>query len=190
MADSEHIQWIEEGRDAWNKRRESNHFVPDFSDLRGEASSFTNKNLAGFNLSGADFSGSPLLGTNFSDANLAGANFSQCILAGSNFSRADLSDADFSGTYLEGRYPYITHRVLDRMLPVRFMDATITDADFSDAHLAGVDFGGTDPSSAILFSKVEVPKQQFVHETEIRSINDLLGVTRHLRELTMPNSPI
>ena len=181
MANPEHIQWFDEGTDAWNKRREDNHFVPDFTNLREKISSFVNKNLKGANLSGADFRDSPLMGINFSGANLTGADFSNRLLAGLIFDEADLSRADFSEAYLEGNYPHIAHSVLNRMPPASFRNATITDANFSEAHLAGVHFGGTNPSSAVLFSIVELPKQQFVREDEIGSIDQLLGVVRHLR---------
>ena len=49
------------------------------------------------------------------------------------------------------------------------------------AHLAGVHFGGTQPSSAVLFPTVELPKQQFILEDEIQSIDQLLGVVRRLK---------
>ena len=177
MANPEHVQWLDEGPDEWNKRRQTNDFVPDFSDGGPPLlSTFSSKNLAGVNLSGADFSGSGLLGINFS-----GANFTKCILAGARFDEADLSGADFTGAYLGGRLPHFAHRLLDRMLPVSLANATIANANFSESHLAGVDFGGTNPSSAVLFSEVEGPKQQFVHEDEIQSIDQLLGVVRRLR---------
>ena len=144
-------------------------------------STFSGANLAGVNLSGADFSGATLVGIAFSGANLAGANFTKCILSGSMFDEADLSGADFTDAYLEGRYPHFAHRLLDRMLPVSLRNATIANAIFSKSNLAGVHFGGTNPSSAVLFSEVEVPKQPFVHEVEIQSIDQLLGVVRRLR---------
>ena len=129
----------------------------------------------------ADFSDSGLLGIDFSGTNLAGAKFRSCVLAGSRFDEADLSGVDFTDAYLEGNYRHFVHPVLDRMNPVSLMNAIINNADFSEAHLAGVHFGGTNPSSAVLFSEGEVPKQQFVQEDEIQSINQLLGVVRRLK---------
>ena len=119
MANPEHVEWFNQGPDEWNKRRQTNAFVPDFSGGGPSMmSTFSGANLAGVNLSGADFSGATLVGIAFSGANLAGANFTKCILSGSMFDEADLSGADFTDAYLEGRYPHIAHRLLDRMLPV------------------------------------------------------------------------
>ena len=119
MANPEHVQWLDQGPDEWNKRRQTNDFVPDFSG--GGPSimpTFSGKNLAGVNIRGADFSGSTLMGIDFSGANLTGAIFRKCILSGTRFDEADLSGADFTDAYLEGRYPHFAHHMLDRMLPV------------------------------------------------------------------------
>ena len=181
MANPEHERWFEEGTEAWNKRRETNQFVPDFSEPPSGVSPFRGKPLRGVNLGGADFGNTVQMDIDFSGAYLAGAKFNRSLLSGSRFYEADLSGADFTNSFLEGDYLLNGSRMPNRMGPVSLSNATITNANFSMAHLAGVDFGGTKPSSAVLFSKVELPKQQFMYEDEIQSIDQLLGVVRRLR---------
>ncbi len=181
MANPEHEIWFGEGPEEWNKRRECDTFAPDFSGPNANLSLFRGKDLRGVNLSNADFSHSVPVDINFSGANLRGANFHTCFLSGSRFYQADLTGADFTDAYLEGENFNIANGAPHRLGPANLMYATITNAVFSMTHLAGVHFGGTYPSSAVLFPAVELPKQQFLLEEEIQSIDQLLGVVRRLK---------
>ena len=188
MANPDHVQWIEEGVPAWNQRRQANPFVPDFSATRG-ASPLHGKELKGANFDKANFSGSGQFEVDFADAILTNTNFQSCVLSGSGFLRADLSGADFTDAYLAGDDRHIVNGSPYHLKPVTLQDATITNAIFSNAHLAGVDFGGTQPSSAVLFPEVELPKQQFVLETEIHGIDQLLDVVRRLKAVYDAEQP-
>ena len=181
MANPEHTQWLQEGIEAWNRRREADQFVPDFSGPPSGPSPFAGQDWKGINLSGANFSNSGQIGINFSDANLANANFGSSLLSSTRFTRADLREADFTNAYLEGDHPFIVNPRPHRLVPVDLDNANITNAKFAEAHLAGVNFGGTKPSSAVLFPEVELPKQQFIMESEIPSINKLLEVVGRLK---------
>ena len=69
MANNEHVNWLLNGTDSWNKRRDQEDFTPD--------------------LSGHDFGNACLRGTNLSSAKLEGADLSRANLAGANLSRAE-----------------------------------------------------------------------------------------------------
>ena len=127
MANPEHESWFEDGTEAWNKRRETTPFVPDFSGRSANIALFMGKNLTGVNLSGADFSESGRADINFSGANLSGANFNTCLLSGSRFDGADLSGADFTNAYLEGYSLGIGNRTPFSMAPASLSKAIITD---------------------------------------------------------------
>lgn len=124
MADSQHIEWLLEGVDAWNSRRKREHFVPDFSDadLRSDFQKMRRRNheermlrpveLIGVNLTGADLKNvtlgdaelikARLLDANLSGAYLYGANLSGCDLAYANLSGANVAGANFGGADLSG----------------------------------------------------------------------------------------
>ena len=94
MANEQHIEWLLEGVEAWNARREKDDFVPDFEGadfprLFSSAGKISLKET--FNL----------LGANLSDANLFGANLTRVILRGANLNRAHLGNADLTEANLE-----------------------------------------------------------------------------------------
>ena len=71
MANLDHIKWLREGVESWNKRREKHHFFPDFSEvsipveLRG--SSYKERSpfyfsLKEINLRNANFRNASLMG--------------------------------------------------------------------------------------------------------------------------------
>ena len=101
MANPDHIKWLREGVEAWNKRREKQHFFPDFKEaiipveLRGSSYKEPKPyyfSLEGINLRNADFCGASLMGLD-----LRGVNLQRARLQGADLSRADLSGADLIG---------------------------------------------------------------------------------------------
>ena len=100
MADPQHLEWLLEGAAAWNKRRESVKFVPDFSEANLSEAELRGANLSGAYLYGANLAGADLSGTNCSGADLAYANITGARLLGADFSDADLSGIDFTGVDL------------------------------------------------------------------------------------------
>ena len=76
MANHEHLKWLKEGVEAWNKRRQRENFKP--------------------NLFGAELSSATLNGVDFRDANLRRSN-----LKGANLDNADLTDAALDGADLQ-----------------------------------------------------------------------------------------
>ena len=104
MANPQHIEWLKEGRDAWNARRERDDFVPDFQELP----LFSNplpKNLKGFDFRGANLENSGFFacdftGTDFSGANLKLCYFQSCYLSRARMRYSNLDLATFKGSLL------------------------------------------------------------------------------------------
>ena len=113
-----------EGKDVWNKGRESQNFQPyfsfeDFYEKFREAGRLDHNGrvrLSSYNLADAIFHGTNLSQVDFLHADLRRSQFNGVSLAGTNFSQADLTDARFSVGYLG-------------------------DADFSSAILKNTDIG-------------------------------------------------
>ncbi len=135
MANEQHIEWLQEGVEAWNARRLQDDFVPDLSgaDLSGvdlSGANLSGANLSGANLTDANLSGANLSGANLTDANLSGANLSGANLNGADLNGADLNGADLNGADLNGAY--------------------FNGADLNGAYLTGADLTGADLTSADL----------------------------------------
>lgn len=119
MGNPQHLEWLLEGVDAWNKRRERDDFVPDLSecDVRQAFEDtlqlddrdrvplsnvdFKNAEIAGANLAGADLRHADLTGANCIDLDLAESNCRNADLSSCNFSDANLEGVSFGGAILE-----------------------------------------------------------------------------------------
>ena len=110
MADETHIEWLLEGVDAWNARREAHEFQPelafaDFPEIFCEAENRDQRGtilLGRINLSYTNLRGANLSHVSLSQANLRGAKLNGAILSNTDFHGADLTDAEFSVGNLGG----------------------------------------------------------------------------------------
>lgn len=110
MANEEHLRFLRQGVDAWNRwRLENTSVVPDLQDA----------NLRGMDLRCVDFKRTWLLGADLSEAKLAQANLDRAILQFADLVCADLGEASLLGANL---------RQAD------FTGADLTGADLSDAN--------------------------------------------------------
>lgn len=101
------------------------------STKQGECSDFSNWNLTGADLSGANLAGALLGKTNLSFVNLSGADLHGALIPEALFSSATLVKANLTGAY---------------MTKARFPGADLTDADLS----GGVNLRESDFTGAIL----------------------------------------
>ena len=169
MAKDEHIEWLLEGAEKWNARREKHEFIPDFegSDLYEsfrEAKKLDGEGripLSGMNLKQANFRRSRLsdrfyrLGADLSRADLGGANLDDAYMANSLLESADLVGATFRRARVYGS---VFRQV--EMGGAEFIKADVgmcdfTGTDFNNAKMQGADlFGakleGADLSLAVL----------------------------------------
>ena len=104
MANPEHIKWLKEGVESWNRKRQKEFFVPDLSFVDvykefGKEKDYKSSNslsLRGIDLSSADLqesdlSTSDLRGADLSYSNLEGANLSHTLLEDANLDSISLS---------------------------------------------------------------------------------------------------
>ena len=145
MANPQHIQWLLEGVEAWNKRRMDRFFdpelwfTPDFSeaDLPGEP-------LSGALLDYSNFTGAALWRTNLTGANLIHANLTRANLTGADLTDANLTDATLTDATLTAAAltgANLTRADLTRVWLSRAVlsKANLRGAVLNDTDLVGVD---------------------------------------------------
>ncbi|MCO5730156.1 toll/interleukin-1 receptor domain-containing protein [Rhizobium sp. SSA_523] len=116
MANAHHVRWLREGREAWNLRRSTRHFVPILQDA---------------NLKGTDLHGYNLRGAQMRNAILAEADLSHADLVGAQLYAADLRRADLTDAQLGG-----ANLAFARLIGADLSGADLGDADFSSADLS------------------------------------------------------
>ncbi|MCF6305426.1 MAG: pentapeptide repeat-containing protein [Rhodobacteraceae bacterium] len=104
MGNPQHLDWLLEGVEAWNKRREEDDFLPDFANLDIFGSFVKVKKIDDvemFNLARINFEGADMRNANLQSVNLQGANLEKAILRGANLSLASLENANLYWANLE-----------------------------------------------------------------------------------------
>ena len=152
MANQQHIEWLFEGVDKWNARREKENFQPDLSDtnVRGE---FEDAGRLNHNKE------IPLADINLSNAILINCNLTLADLTNANFTNADLANACLSEARLFG---------------ARFVDAGLNDTDLIETDISNANFGGVELWRAFLYPE-SGPVHDRQQQTYISSISDLLS---------------
>lgn len=137
MANNDHVEWLKQGRSAWNGRRKLVQFSPDLSgvDFRevlnesfiyGRTSSFFSR----FDFSEANLQNAKLIGLNFSKADFRSADLSDADLTSSVFDDAKFDMANLRGVIAEG-----TSFVEAQFFKTNFADAVLVQASFSEEFL-------------------------------------------------------
>ena len=168
MSNPEHVRWLLEGADAWNKRREETAFIPDLSGLnvreefekegklQNDGSVFLNNiKLNGANLFNIDLSRARLYDADLSNANLMLANLKYALLDGADLRSADLTAAEIEGT------------------------------DLHSACLAGAKLTRTEPWTALLYEHPDGMSRMppnLPSQGEIKSVGSLLEDCSTLRK--------
>lgn len=189
MANQEHVKWLKEGVEAWNKRRERENFSPDLSRAY----------LGRANLSGADFSYSNLRNADLRITDLSGANFSHADLRDANLLGVDLSNAHLSFADLSSAVLLDANLRGATLALTNLSDAYLISANLSGTHLMSADLSGTRLSHSELWkAKLYAPPEDSgtTHGTiqgtedevqenkrkKIKSIECLLQECRGLRD--------
>lgn len=129
MANPEHIEWLLEGVEAWNARRERQNFSPDLVDADICATFLGAKGIG-------QSEPLPLAGINLCNARLRGANLRGADLKEAEFVNADLRDADLASSILTGA----------NLISAKLKTAKLYYSDLINANLAN-----TEPWKAILY---------------------------------------
>lgn len=105
MGNSEHWEWLKQGADAWNERRQSNRFKPDLREtwvldlvLNGinlRDANCENMHADAASFSRADFTGANLTRAEFENVDLTDAEFTDAITLRTGFTRSDISKLRF-----------------------------------------------------------------------------------------------
>ena len=183
MPNEKHIEWLLEGKGAWNKRRESHDFCPHFSfaDIfeifrsAGKLDHNGRVRLNRFNLGDAIFRGANLSQVDVFEANLRGAKMAGARLYKTSFSQADLTNADFGVGYLGD---------------ANLSSAILVDTDLVGIYLTGADLGWSRFWQARLYPDFKgVAKSVSPKLKSIRSVSDLIEncfeLKKHYRGLTL-----
>ena len=195
MANPQHILWLEEGVDAWNERRTTSEFRPDFANHdfggrtlfernRGQepknweriplrAIQLTNAILVGADLRVVDLSNASLY-----RADLTSASLSQAILTGADFRFANLSNANFVNADLTG----VKFGGYGAKLTNANLQANVADADFREADLTDVAW----LPSALWKAKLFWPNRsrwQYTGEfSSIETVSNLLDAIKKVKQ--------
>ena len=201
----EHVDWLCEGLDSWNRRREGRFFLPHFDgvylekELRGASyprqeaidwdlgrPSFIPRgpSLEGIDLNWASFHQASLSRLGLKKAKLANARLQkawliEADLRDANLSGADLSGADLSSTYLTG-----ANLADANLTDANLTGAKIADADFTYATLTGANISETKPWTAVLYPELPDAKPDFLDlpSKKISNITDLIFICRSLKK--------
>ena len=185
MANPKHIQWLKEGVEAWNARREKIDFFPDFTganipaELQGSRydppTIRTDTHLDGINFKNATFRNASLNGICLRGANLQSAQLQNCQMWSTDLSEAKLADSDcsgatllcatlsgaetrginFIGANLSGADLEGVDLTHSNLTNANLVRSKIKGTDFSGIKLIGVDITDTQPWNANLFRKTD-----------------------------------
>src|SRR5947209_5808394 len=134
MANSEHLEILEQGVDVWNKWRAENDVArPELRNADLFGTHLNSINFQGTDLLCADLRAADLTRADLSRANLNGINLSDTILHRAVLRRAKLRRANLSGANLGG---------------ADLSNATLTYTDFFEVAMAGTVIGNVDLSEA------------------------------------------
>ena len=167
MPSDEHVKWLLEGVEAWNRRRQDNPFKPDLARLSfrelfqgaGQLDHDGQVRLAGICLDGARLRGADLSSARLYGAKLRGADLMGTNLTSAQLERADLSNANLSAAKVRG-------------------------ANLENAILDGIRFHGTELWKAGLYPRPDGMGRRLLDlegHREIKGVEDLLGVCRAIK---------
>ena len=181
MADSKHVEWLEEGIASWNRRYQHRDFLPDFKkhafnelDLNGGQSGvilenaqfqealLIEANLCGAKLNNANFDKAYLLKAKLENTDARGACFTDANLCGATFKNAQLGHADLTNANL--------------------YEANLKNTDLVRAKLHGADMTDTKPWRAKLYPDRKSTTEHTPQPSQIESIGCLLSAFKNIKQ--------
>ena len=164
MHNPQHVSWLLEGVESWNRRRAEENFVPSLEGVD------INDAFGGFTLSSP--SRVPLEGIDLSCARLRGSNLSYANLESANLAFADLTDANLTWCNIDNAH---------------MLKAILKGTKLYFSSLTNTNWACTDPWGAILFEPLDSARQQIekIREMEdsaslVENVSDLIAECRRL----------
>ena len=174
MANLEHIEWLLEGVEAWNTRREQAEFRPDFEGV--DNADLREADLTNADLVGAKFNDAKLNNTNLTNADLREADLTNADLADAILTDARLNDADLRNA---------------KLCKANLTKAAFTNADLRNAKLYKADLTKASLSGAKLHNadlrNAKLYKAQLIGTKLIKAClfnADLSKAKLHIADLT------
>jgi hypothetical protein len=131
MADPKHVDILKQGVDAWNRWRDSHHYLrPDLREVDLQGVDIRGAYLAEADLSRVDFSGRDMSGALLDDADFTEAKFNDADLTKADLTRSNLFRADLVKANLEGA----------KLQAADFRQAYLMGANLKSIYMGGVDF--------------------------------------------------
>lgn len=157
-ANPQHVEWLNEGVDRWNRRRKEEPFMPELArtvfgkGANAQAISGGQPRVAQIDLSDVDLSGADLRGSWFGNSVFRYADFKSATLAGATGWKSDFTWADFGDAKLwnfgaiQSKFCGANFRGAEFFQPparsCHFHHSNFTDVDFSGCDLTQADLRG------------------------------------------------
>ena len=145
MANPQHVKWLNEGVEAWNRRRKINPFTPDLSGVSFAPADRMAALTLSPSLSLAQLRHLPRPPAGWSKAKFNGINFSGANLSQAQLPFADLTDANLSNANL--KHANLNQAFLCRAI---LQNARLNGANLSQATLLGANLGSANLQKADL----------------------------------------
>ena len=193
MADQNHVDWLQEGMEAWNARRDASSFTPDLSGVKINLMT----NLQGFNFERANLKDSALVGVDLRNANLERADlrnviapltqFNDTILFGANLQEAKLMGTDFSNAILQRADLTNADLTWANLTDADLRFAVVSGACLNDAILARANTLCANLWQAVLYKECDASTNSHSQSEEIsiESVSDLLDEI-HILGIELP----
>ena len=172
MANPKHIQWLLEGVEKWNARREARHFVPDLSGENIPVAFYKVGKFVEYDTAG---DGTPI---SFDEpVQLAGVNFVGATLSGATLSPANLANASFRGATLVG-----TGLNFSNLTGADLSYAKVDQADMRNADLTGVVLKDTVIWKARLYEQNRSHEPYQLKHCHIKTVSAFLDMVGEIEE--------
>lgn len=185
MANQKHIEWLLEGVNSWNARRQREDFTPDLKEVDISAILPPEISLEGINLEGGRFNEANLSGLNLGMANLKNAQLMRARLEKTDLVGATLTNADFSGANLQEANFAIADMQSAKLGPAHPMDPSsrvnIKKADLFTANLTNVDITLAYPWESNLYPPVKRIEHPADFQERVESIEDLINMCQSFK---------
>lgn len=108
MADPQHVEWLKEGVEAWNRRRQEFDFRPDLGEAKLGRAKLIGAKLGGANLRGADLRRADLREADLREADLRRAKLLEAKLGGADLGGASIKSVNTGLSANDGVDPVFT----------------------------------------------------------------------------------